>query len=385
MKLRLNGSLAASCIGLVGLFVATGVSLALSVPNASAAEVDKALKSGHEYLIATNYPNNLHVVDLASDTLYKTCQLPDAFGPGTAMMAPDRKTAYILNNHYGDLYGVDLDTCATVFHANLSTKPGERARSMFSFAISPDGKELYSVVNPTQILNDHYVVKQPRLEVFNTSAGLDAKPVRSFPVPRQLYLMRAGDDGSLYIAGPDIYKMDVKTGKYEVAVPGRNWQRPFYSSPDVLYFWPHQSALHDFSMLYTTVKFKDEKQDLDTADYIYGYVSIDLKTGKSTVQDFAPLTELYFTGMRSPKDPNQMFGVLNRLAKYDIKEQKLIKAANLDHSYYCIAFNTAGSKLYLAGTFNDIAVYDPDTLEKVKNIKLPGGDMAITTTQVFTR
>ncbi|WP_422909419.1 quinohemoprotein amine dehydrogenase subunit beta [Pseudomonas sp. MAC6] len=385
MKLRLNGSLAASRIGLSGLLAATGISLALGVSTVSAAEIGPVLKPGHEYLIATNYPNNLHVVDLVSDTLYKTCQMPDAFGPGTAMMAPDRKTAYILNNHYGDLYGVDLDTCATVFHANLSTKPGERARSMFSFEISPDGKELYSVVNPTQILNDRYVVKQPRLEVFDTSAGLDAKPVRSFPVPRQLYLMRAGDDGSLYIAGPDIYKMDVKTGKYEVAVPGRNWQRPLYGAPDVLYFWPHQSALHDFFMLYTTVKFKDEKQDLDTAEYIYGYVSIDLKTGKSTVQDFAPLTELYFTGLRSPKDPNQMFGLLNRLAKYDIKEQKLIKAANLDHTYYCIAFNTSGSKLYLAGSFNDIAVYDPDTLEKVKNINLPGGDMALTTTQVFIR
>lgn len=39
----------------------------------------------------------------------------------------------------------------------------------------------------------------------------------------------------------------------------------------------------------------------------------------------------------------------------------------------------------LAGTFNDIAVYDPDSLEKLGNIKLPGGDMAIATTQVFVR
>ena len=55
--------------------------------------------------------------------------------------------------------------------------------------------------------------------------------------------------------------------------------------------------------------------------------------------------------MRSPKDPNLMYGVLNRLAKYDIKEQKLLKAASLDHSYYCIALNKAGSKVYLGGTY----------------------------------
>ncbi|MFC5695214.1 quinohemoprotein amine dehydrogenase subunit beta [Pseudomonas sp. GCM10022186] len=374
MKLKAIASLATAVAG-----------LALGANAWAVSEAGPALKTGHEYLIATNYPNNLHVVDLATDSLYKTCRLPDAFGPGTAMMAPDNKTAFILNNHFGDLYGVDLDDCKTVFHAKLSHKPGEKVRSMFSFALSPDGKELYTTVNPTEMRSDHYVVKQPRLEVYDTSAGLDAKPVRSFPMPRQVYLMRAADDGSLFVAGPDIYKMDVKTGKYEVAVPGRNWQRPNYSAPDVLYFWPHQTPYHEFSMLYTTARFKDEKQDLATADFIYGYVSIDLKTGKATVQDFAPLTELYFTGLRSPKDPNQMFGVLNRLAKYDIKEQKLIKAANLEHSYYCVAFNAKGSKLYLAGTFNDIAVFDPDSLEKIKNIKLPGGDMAITTTQVFVR
>ncbi|QXI27852.1 quinohemoprotein amine dehydrogenase subunit beta [Pseudomonas vanderleydeniana] len=374
MKLQAIATLATAVAGLV-----------LGAHACAAEPVGPALKAGHEYLIATNYPNNLHVVDLATDRLYKSCRLPDAFGPGTAMMAPDRKTAFILNNHYADLYGVNLDDCSTVFHAQLSQKPGEKARSMFSFAVSADGKELYTTVNPTLMLNDHYEVQPPRLDVYRIADGLDARPVRSFPMPRQVYLMRAADDGSLYVAGPDIYKMDVQTGKYSVAVAGRNWNRPHYSAPDVLYFWPHQTPNHQFSMLYTTARFKDDKQDPETADLIYGYLSIDLKTGKSVVQDFAPLTELYFTGLRSPKDPNQMFGVLNRLAKYDIKKQKLLKAADLDHTYYCVAFNTQGSKLYLAGTFNDIAVYDPDSLKKLKNIKLPGGDMAITTTQVFVR
>ncbi|HHJ1297719.1 MULTISPECIES: quinohemoprotein amine dehydrogenase subunit beta [unclassified Pseudomonas] len=344
-----------------------------------------ALKAGHEYLIVTNYPNNLHVVDVATDAVYKSCRMPDAFGPGTAMMAPDNRTAYVLNNHYGDLYGIDLDTCKTTFHASLSSVPGEVGKSMYSFAISPDGKEVYATVNPTQRLNDHYVVKPPRLEVFRTADGLDAKPARTFPMPRQVYLMRAADDGSLFVAGPDIYKMDVQTGRYEVALPLRNWNRPGYSAPDVLYFWPHQSARHEFSMLYTIAKFKDDKQDPATAELLYGYLSVDLKTGKTHTQEFADLTELYFTGLRSPKDPNQIYGVLNRLARYDIKERKLIKAANLEHTYYCVAFDKKGDKLYLGGTFNDLAVFDPQTLEKVKNIKLPGGDMSTTTPQVFVR
>lgn len=375
MKLNIIASLASAVAG-----------LALG-SNAWSAEVaGPALKSGSEYMIATNYPNNLHVVDLASDSLYKTCRLPDAFGPGTAVVAPDRKTAYLINNHYGDLYGIDLDSCKTVFHAALSQAPGEKARALFSIAVSPDGKELYTVANPTQMLNDRYEVKEPRLQVYATDSGLDAKPVRSFPVPRQIAIMQAGDDGSLYMAGADIYKLDVQTGKYDVAVPSRNWKRPLYSPPDVLYVWPHQTYRRDFSLLYTAAKFKDDKLDLATADFVYGFFSIDLATGKAQTQDFGPLTEIYFTGMRSPKDPNLMFGVLNRLAKYDIKQQKLLQAAELDHSYYCISFNKAGSKIYLAGTFNDIAVFDADSLKKVGNIKLPGGDMALgTATQVFTR
>ncbi|MCC6075372.1 quinohemoprotein amine dehydrogenase subunit beta [Pseudomonas sp. GCM10022188] len=374
MKLHTIGGLAAAI-----------ASLALGLPAHAAGEAGPALKAGHEYLIATNYPNNLHVVDLASDKVYKTCTMPDAYGPGTTQIAPDRKTVYVLNNHYGDLYGIDLDSCNTVFHARLAQSATEKARAIFSIAVSPDGKELYSVANPTELKTDHYVVKAPRLQVYATDAGLDAKPVRSFEVPRQISIMQAGDDGSLYMAGADVYKLDVQTGKYDVALASRNWQRAQYSPPDVLYAWPQQTHLRDFSMLYTAAKFKDDKQDLASADFVYGYFSIDLKTGKTTVQDFAPLTEIYFTGMRSPKDPNQMFGVLNRLAKYDIKEQKLLKTAKLDHSYYCIAFNKAGSKVYLGGTYNELAVFEADSLAPLGKIELPGGDMAIATTQVFTR
>ncbi|MNF11591.1 hypothetical protein D3C80_2128330 [compost metagenome] len=50
-----------------------------------------------------------------------------------------------------------------------------------------------------------------------------------------------------------------------------------------------------------------------------------------------------------------------------------------------MAFDRSGDKLYLGGTFNDLAVFDPQSLEKVKNIKLPGGDMSTTTPQVFVR
>jgi quinohemoprotein amine dehydrogenase beta subunit len=349
------------------------------------ADTNPTLDPGHEYMVATNYPNNLHVIDLQTDTLYKTCTLPDAFGPGTVQLSPDHKIAYVLNNHYADVYGVELDSCKQVFHASITQKSGEKARSMFAFTVSHDGKELYTVANPTLMLKDRYEVQQPRLDVYATDAGMDAKPVRSFPAPRQLTIMQSGDGGTLYVAGADVYKVNVKTGKFDVLIPSRHWTRPLYSPPDVLYVWSQQTYRHDFALLYTTAKFKDKKEDPATADLLYGLFSVDLKTGKTETTDFGPLTEIYFSGMRSPKDPNLMYGVLNRLAKYDIKQKKLITAANLDHSYYCISFNKAGSKIYLAGTFNDVAIFDADSLKPLGKIKLPGGDMAITTAQIFIR
>ena len=57
----------------------------------------------------------------------------------------------------------------------------------------------------------------------------------------------------------------------------------------------------------------------------------------------------------------------------------------MEHTYYCVTFDSKGEKLYLGGTFNDLAVFSPDTLEKVGNIKLPGGDMSTSTPQVFVR
>ena len=184
-----------------------------SVSLSVLADENLALNAGHEYMVTTNYPNNLHVIDLQTDTLYKSCELPDAFGPGTIQLSPDRKTAYVLNNHYADVYGIELDSCKQVFHASITQQPGEKARSMFAFTVSHDGKELYTIANPTRMLNDRYEVQAPRLDVYATDAGASAKPVRSFPAPRQLTIMQSGDDGTLYVAGADVYKVNVKTGK----------------------------------------------------------------------------------------------------------------------------------------------------------------------------
>ncbi|MEZ5610785.1 MAG: quinohemoprotein amine dehydrogenase subunit beta [Rhodocyclaceae bacterium] len=202
---------------------------------AAAANERQALTAGNEYMVVVNHPNNLNVLDLQSNSVLKSCALPGAFGPALTQISPDRKTAYVLNNRFGTIYGIELDSCKVSFQAELSQSPQERAKSIFSFAVSADGKEAYAVYNPTTLHSDSYEVGEPRFVVYDTSAGLDAKPIRSFPAPRQITIMQAAADGSLYMAGPNIYKVDVKTGKMDIALPIRDWQRLSYAPLDVLY------------------------------------------------------------------------------------------------------------------------------------------------------
>lgn len=367
---------------------ACGLALSLTLPALALAaplNADKPLQKGDEYLVVGNYPDNLHVVDLKTDSLYKTCPVPGSIAPATVVMSPDKTTAYLVTNRFEEVYGMALDTCEVVFHAKMSQQPGERTKALFSIAVSRDSKQLYVIQTPTTINRDHYRMGEVRLAVYDARAGQNAKPVRTMPAPRQVTVMATGHDGSLYMVGPDIYKFDPQTGKHTVAIPSRHWKRPRYAQPDVLSVWPMANAADDFTILYTTAKFKGKTDDLATADWIYGYFNVNLKTGKTETRDFGPMTEIYFTGVRSPKDPNLVFGVLNRLAKYDVKQKKLLGAAEIPHSFYTVSMNREGSKVYLGGTWNNLAVYDAESLKPLSTVALPGGDMGIGTPQVFIR
>lgn len=353
--------------------------------QAAPLNADKPLVKGDEYLVVGNYPDNLHVVDLKADALYKTCPVPGSVGPATLVMAPDKATAYLVTNRFDEVHGIALDSCKVVFHARMSQKPEERAKALFAISLSNDSKQLYVIQTPTTLNADHYRIGEPRLAVYDALAGEGARPLRTLPAPRQVTVMATGHDGSLYMVGPDIYKFNPETGEHSVLIPSRNWKRPRYAPPDVLSVWPLKNAADDFTILYTTAKFKGKTDDPATADWIYGYFNVNLKTGKTETRDFAPFTEIYFTGVRSPKDPNLMFGVLNRLAKYDIKQKKLLAAAEIPHSHYTVSMNRDGSKVYLGGTWNILSVYDADKLKPVTSIALPGGDMGAASPQTFTR
>jgi hypothetical protein len=47
--------------------------------------------------------------------------------------------------------------------------------------------------------------------------------------------------------------------------------------------------------------------------------------------------------------------------------------------------NRDGSKVYLGGTWNNLAVYDAAKLKPLSTLALPGGDMGAAAPQTFTR
>jgi quinohemoprotein amine dehydrogenase beta subunit len=337
-----------------------------------------------DYMAIANRPNQVHLVDLAERKVVRSCELPGRYGNGTLQMAPDQRTAFVLSNQFENIYGIDLDTCEITFSAVQSA--GEiRVKTVGAIAVSPDGSELYVHQNPVRLLRDRYEVMDSRLVVYRVADGKDAKPVRTFPAPRQIILAQTGDDGTLYLAGQDIFTMDTQSGEYRVKLASLHAEDPRYGPKDVLSIWPIGRQSGEFIRMYTAPRFTDETRSMDKAALVWGYERIDLATGEAESRDFGPLTEVLFSGMTRPGKRNEMFAALTRLKKYDVAQQKELASVDLEHSYYCVNFSSDGNTVYLAGTFNDIAIYDADTLTKLGNIQLPGGDMSLATAQVFQR
>ncbi len=343
-----------------------------------------ATVTAKDYMVTASRPNNLYLIDLEARKVVNNCEIPGVFSPAVIVMSPDNTIAYILNDRWENVYGIAVDSCEVVFSAIQSTET-VRVKTIASMAISPDGKELYTIQAPVKLLRDRMEVMDTKFVVFDTSAGQNAQPVRSYPAPRRVSVMSSGKDGTVYMAGHDIMAMNPKTGDIEVAIANANWDRPTYGAPDVLAFWPIGTVSREFLLMYTAPKFTDASQQ-ELADFVWGYSRVDLDTGETAIDDFASVEVLMFSAVTHPKNKDLLYGVYSQLSKHDLKNDKLIKRIDLDHTYYCINIATDGSEIYVGGTNADIAVYDSETLDRIATIDIPGGgDMGTATIQVFSR
>lgn len=335
-----------------------------------------------DLLLTVARPANMYVFDADSRELVRDCALQSNAIPGVIAMSPDNAVAYILVNNWQDVIGVEVATCDTVFMARQSDGDVTR-RSLASLAVSKDGTELYTVRNPVRTHSDRLEVLEPEFAVYDTSAGLEAEPVTLHPAPRRSTLMATDRKGDVYIAGHEIYRVDPASGETEVAIANASWDRPTYSPPDVLAFWPTGSQNDEFMLMYTAAVFSDETQT-EMADFVWGYQSVDLTTGETEIADFTSFEVLMFSGVRSATEPNILYGAYTQLSKHDLDTQELIKRVDLPHTYYVINVSTDGKEIYVGGTNDDIGIYDSETLERIGEIRMPsGGDMSVATLHVL--
>lgn len=334
-----------------------------------------------DLIVTVARPGNLYVFDAAKRSLVKDCSLGENSVPGVIAMSPSGEIAYILLNRWQDVVGVNIKTCERVFQARQSDGQITR-RSIASLAVSKDGSEIYTVRNPVQKLQDRYKVMKPEFAVFDAKAGLNAQPKAIFEAPRRSTVLATDKLGKVYIAGHDIFNFDPKNGKMTTSIANANWDRPTYSPPDVLAFWPIGSQNEEFLLMYTAAVFKSEKQE-EIADFVWGYESVNLNNGETEIADFASIEVLMFSAVRTPKDQDILYGVYTQLSKHNIKTKELIKRVDLPHTYYVINISSDGKELYVGGTNDDIGVYDAETLERIGEMRIPsGGDMSVSTLQI---
>lgn len=348
---------------LAGAAIVAAVGMAASSPSVA-----------KDFIIATTKPNNLFVVDMAERKVVSECQILGRGSPVSMSPSPTSNVVYVSTNGWGEVSGVDTETCEEVFHADLS-EGNIRAKNIAAMTVSRDGKELFVQQTRVELLPDRYNILPHRIAVYDTDAGLDATPKRSFEVPRGISIMTPSVDGKyLWAGGHDAYQIEIATGEIVNTVPILNWQkdRPNYGKPDALAFWPLYEQTEIMVLPYFAPKFASEKQE-EMVDFVVGTTRIDLTDNTWVQEDLTTADVLIFSMSLSTVDPDIIYGVYTQLSKYNVATRELEKRVDLDHTYYSVNVSSDGKEVYVGSTNDDIAIYDADTLEKLGAVKLPGG------------
>ncbi|HEY0941291.1 MAG TPA: quinohemoprotein amine dehydrogenase subunit beta [Steroidobacter sp.] len=340
--------------------------------------------SGQDFILTATKPDRLFVIDARARTVKSEFRIPGANNlVSTIVPSPDGRIAYVLVNKMESIVGMDLETGQAVFRADFST-PGERVRSIMSFDVTPDGREIIVHQLPVRVELNEYKVQEPRFAVYRTDAGLQAKPVRTFPAPRRVHMVLSRKDGrSFYAMGFDLYEYDRQTGKLIAQQGIRDWQRPDYSLPDLLALWPVTEPTGIFSSpVFGVVTPPGGPEDGVAKTAL---MTLDTASGKLEYHDFEETTAVIFSTVMSPSRP-EAFGVYTQLSKIDTANHTLAKRIDLPHTFYSINISSDGSEIYIGGAMCDVAIHDAATLDPKANIRLPGcGDQSLATLRVVRR
>ena len=339
-----------------------------------------------DYLVTATHANKMVFIDVAARKVDKVYPLPNSRSgntPSTLVVSPDGKTVYIVHNHWETVSGIDVDSGREVFRTELSGG-GIRGKATFAVDISPDGKELAIYVDPVKILAGEYQVQDTYVAIYDTAAGIGAKPLRTFPAPRRTTLLGYSTDGSkLYALSWDMVVLDPKSGKEIGRHPIRHWGRKNIGEPDALTVWPLWDASRVLSFPYVVAR-TDRKPDAPDA-LLSGIYQLDLTTGKASYKEFENTSVVLFSSTVNPVRRDEAYTVYSTLSHVDTKKGKLIKRVDLEQTFYNVNVSRDGKELYLGGAGPLVAFYDASSLARLATIRMPDdADQATSAMRYFS-
>jgi quinohemoprotein amine dehydrogenase beta subunit len=337
-----------------------------------------------DYILTATKPDRLLLVDPRTQRVVSEYHIPDTHNfVSNIVLSPDRKIAYVVVNGTQSIAGIDLRTGSQVFRADLSS-PAERVNCMFSFDVTPDGKELIVYEYRTRLEIDEYVVEQPRFAIFSTAGGLQAKPLREFAAPRLIQAVIARKSArSFYALWPDAYEFDLDTGRLIDQRGIFHWDRPNHSNADL--------SVSSTASEPTGIFAAPVRSTLTGPELPPGGVSeaslmtLDPSSGQLEYHDFGAATAPIFSMVLGPGQ-RWAFGLYTQLTKIDVRNWSVAGRVDLDHTYYSVNISSDGKDVYVGGGMCDIAIYDAESLAKKGDIQLPGcADQALATLRVIRR
>jgi quinohemoprotein amine dehydrogenase beta subunit len=323
-----------------------------------------------EYLLTGARPDKLFVIDAEDGRIAKTLTVPGQnMGSWSIVPSIGDHRVYVTSYNHQRILGLSLMSGAVEFQADLGLV-GERVRAFYGLDVSADGTRLYAHVNPVKLLPDRYQVLDNRVLEFDTAAGLNAKPLRTFPVPRRIQgLMLSSDNRSLYLLGRDYLQMDLATGDLTETHAIGNWTIPSRTPGDVGGHWV--SFEHSDTQTQVVYSVHADRDPYSLEAYQTGIVQLNRRTGAFEHFDFENTTDFIFATAASPKKPD-VFGVYNTLVKIDSAAHRTVKRVPLEATYYTVNTSVNGERVFIGGGGCKVAAHRAGDLKRIWGRELPG-------------
>jgi DNA-binding beta-propeller fold protein YncE len=304
-----------------------------------------------DYIYAT-LNNGLQIIDCDSDTVIKTIRFNDFILNAT--YSPDGKRYYLNSIH--SVYAIDTTSNTLIDTYSFSSELSKV--SIFGVGVSNDGKKLFlccSIVKKKQNIPKLNVLPD-QLVVYDISAK---KMVKNYPISSSFALPIAlrNDPDHLFVAGEDIDKINLKTGKKERMMAFLNTEKPEEMRNSLLVWQPGSPDDHGI-----WVNPYYDAQGL-------GYFFIDKNTGK--MNDLRGKDVWFaYCSILSP-DKKHIYSVMDELIKVDRSTGETVKFVHLKTgTNYTLSMTSDGKKIYVGPAGPDISVYDAESLELINVIPL---------------